>query len=160
MRALFNLSDYAMIAAEVAAGTTAPALLKERRAQIYDPSAMSLACAGRYSETLPLYEENAAYYESISDMQNFGICLSGLGRVYINQGLIEKALEMAQRAQSLSLSSDTSLEQLSQLLFELGLHDKGLMYDMKALDCEERESGKNTLRRVTSVRGPSDANRH
>ena len=56
-----------MIDAEAAAGTTAPAILKKLRADTLLISADCLLVAGRFSEALPLCEENAAYYESIGD---------------------------------------------------------------------------------------------
>ena len=96
-----------MINAESVAGTTAPALLKGYRATALAYSAANLQNTGCYSEALPPLEENVAYYESTGDTEKLTQCLTGLGYIYLRQGLHEKALAMAHRAQSLDSSSSS-----------------------------------------------------
>ena len=43
---------------------------------------MNLRLVGRFSETLPLYEEIAAYYESFGGTQALIICTVELGEMY------------------------------------------------------------------------------
>ena len=69
-----------VIAAEAAAGTTAPALLKGHRAEVLFLSATNLTSADRFYEAL--YEEIVAYYESIGDTENLTRSLTSLGRIY------------------------------------------------------------------------------
>ena len=140
-----NLS-LAMLAAEAAAGTTVPALLKRYRAMALDYSSLSLKKSGRYSETLPHYEENLSYYESIGDTVHLSMCLSGLGGVYVQQGLPEKALAMARRVQCLNPSTAESIEQLGKLLSDLNLHEEAHKCYYKILEHVERDEGKNSLR--------------
>ena len=135
-------TSLSMIDIESAAGTTAPAVLKGQRAEALAISTRILYESGRYSETLPLYEENLAYYESIDDTLNFIGCLTGLGEIYVHQGLREKALAMARRAQSLNPSTVSSLGGLSNLFSRLGQHDQALLCSQKALECEECVHGK------------------
>ena len=93
-----------MIDTESTNGTTAPTLLERHRALILALSAESLKASGRYSEDL--YEESAAYYESIADTEKWAKCLIGLGLIFVRQGLSEKALATAQRAKSLNLGNE------------------------------------------------------
>ena len=142
-------SSLSMIDAESAAGTTAPTLLKVHRAEVLALSANILVATGRYSETLPRYEENLAYYESIGDTEHMIDCLIGLGTVYFHQGLPDKALAMGQNAHSLCPRSAESLVNLSSLLSNVNLLDEALECAQKALACEERENGKNTANYIT-----------
>ena len=135
-----------MIDAEAAAGTTAPAILKKLRADTLLISADCLLVAGRFSEALPLCEENAAYYESIGDTPKVIDCLIQLGLIFFQLGLSDKALAVARRVQSLTPRDAHSLVQLGYLLDSLKLHGEALTCAHKALECEEKGSGKNTLR--------------
>ena len=136
----------AMINTERVAGTTAPALLKGYRAKVLAISALSLESAGRYSEALPLYIENVDYYESIDDNEELVSALTSLGVLYCHQGVPKKALALAQRAQLLNPRNAESLAKLGALLSALTQLDEALVCFQKALGCEEREHGKNTLR--------------
>ena len=140
---LVNISR-SLIDAKAAAGATAPTLLKTYRVDACALSAKILRGAGRYSEALPYYEDNLAHYESIYDNDSLVRSLTGLGEIYMRQGLSEKALEMARRAQSLNPSNAASLGELSYLLSDLKLFDEALKYAQKALECEERKCGNNT----------------
>ena len=71
-------------------------------------------------------------------------CQIGLGTVYIIQGLLEKALAMAQLVQSLNPSCSSVLS-LGKFLSQLKRYDKALECALKALAFEERDLGKNTL---------------
>ena len=114
--ALRNMNDFAEVESQIKAslsiidterlaGTTAPAVLKAHRAEILALSAKCLSETGRYSETLPLYEEIMTYYESIGNAELLVECLTGLGEIYIAQGLSDKALAMARRAQTLNTTN-------------------------------------------------------
>ena len=154
--ALFNITAYAeaeaqisislsMLDAEAATGTTTPALLKGYRADTSNQSAAILQMAGRYSEALPLFVENVAYYEAAGDTPKLIHCLINLGLIYFRQGLSEKALAVARRAHSLNPRSVTSLSQLGILLSQLSQYNDALACLHKALECEDREYGKNTM---------------
>ena len=144
-----NNVSLAMLAAESAAGTTAPASLKRYRADVLSLSAGGLKQSGRYSETLSLYEESLSYYESSGDTERVISCLTGLGEVYIQQGLPEKALTMARRAQPLNPRTGLTLAELGRLWTELERYDEALVCFQKALVFEERDSGKNSLYSAT-----------
>ena len=137
-------TSLAMIEAEAVAGTTAPALLKRLRVDALSMPATSLWHTGRYSEALPPLEEIVAYCESVGDTENLVQNLTGLGVVYLRQGLSEKALAIAQRAKSLNPSGRTSLCRLSSLWSLMKQHDEALLCAQKALECEKRDHGKNT----------------
>ena len=134
-----------MIDTEAAAGTTAPAVLRDYRAEALLRSASCLLVANRFSEALPLCEENVAYYESIGDTPKLIECLAKLGPIYFEQGLSDKALATAQRAHSLTPRDAHSLVKLGSLLASLNLLDAAMKYFHTALECEEKGSGKNTL---------------
>ena len=65
--------------------------------------------------------------------------------MYVKQGLSEKALAIARRAQTLKPNTSTSLSQLSSLWAEMEQHDEALACAHKALECEERVYGKNSF---------------
>ena len=142
----------AMIKAEAAAGTTPPELLKGYRVDALLISAKAFQRIGHYSESLPLYEENLAYYESINDSDNLIDCLSFLCEIgmsflceiFSKQGLPEKAFCIVQRAPSLNLHNAKSFDRLSQMWYQMKKYDKALGCAQKALECEERESGNNS----------------
>ena len=154
-RAFFDMEDYGETEAQVAFSlslihaeshtrSTPSAVLKGHRAHVLDVSANSLRMVGRFSEALPLYEENLAYYETLGDAQKLTNCLASLGHIYFEQGLSEKALGIARRAQSLNPSSVDTLVELSELWSELELPHKALECAQKALACEEREGRRNS----------------
>ena len=136
-----NIS-FSMIEAEAAAGATASASLKGYRALTVAPSAWMLWTAGHISGALPLLEENDAFYASIGDTETLTDNAMVLGRIYGSQGLPDKALAMAQRAQSLNPRSAQLLRDLSELLSLLNRHGDALKYARKALENEEKERGK------------------
>ena len=139
-----NANSLSMIAAERAVGSTASALLNEYRAKTLALSANIMRDSGRFSEALPPLEENLAFYESVGDTEQLIACLASLGEIYFSQGLSEKALAIAQRAQSLNPSSGESLTDLSRLWTMVKRHEEALTCAKKALECEERVHGKNT----------------
>ena len=133
-----------LINAELATGSIAPAVLKGHRAMALALSARALKNSGRYSEALSPLIESLAYYESVGNSESLASCLTDLGEIYIEQGLSEKALAMARRAQSLNPNKTASLHALGSMLSQLDLPLEALEYSKRALECEERERGKNT----------------
>ena len=139
-----TVSSLSLLDVEAATGATAPVLMKGFRAEALMLSAKSLVAAGRFSEALPPFEENLTYYESIGHTEMSIFCLTGLGVIYFHQGFTEKALAVAQRAQSLNPRRVESLYDLGELWSRLERYDHALQCAQEALKREEKAEGKHS----------------
>ena len=134
-------SSLSILDAAAATGVTTPKLLKRHRADVFCLWSKVLRDSGRYSEALPIYEENAAHYESLGDTENLVSCLLGLGEVYFHQGLSQKLLHTAQRAHTLDPRDGVSLINLGSLFSRLHRHHEALECYKKAMGFESRQHG-------------------